>query len=50
MGYFTIVDVICGFCVGIEYADSETLNEEFDDWYLIIELGIIRITIQKLSD
>ena len=43
---FISVEFISGVVFGIEFIFKETLNEG-KGWYVLIELGIIRIIIDK---
>lgn len=40
-------ELIMGFNVGIEIVDPEKLQSPFVGWILLIDLGIVRLMIEK---
>ena len=43
---FINFELISGVCFGIQFIFKDELNEG-EGWYLLIELGIIRIIVEK---
>ena len=41
------LEFISGVSFGIQVITKEELDEEDDGWYILIELGIVRIIVEK---
>jgi hypothetical protein len=42
-------EFICGFSVGGEFVTHRELGEEGEGWVIIVDFGIFRAIIEKLS-
>jgi hypothetical protein len=40
-------EFICGVCVGFELISKSEIDDSEEGWYLFIQLGIIRIILEK---
>jgi hypothetical protein len=44
---FISFEFICGACVGFELISKSEIDDNEDGWYIFLQLGIIRIIIEK---
>lgn len=44
---FINFELISGVCFGIQFITKNDVGELDDGWYILIELGIIRIILEK---
>ena len=44
---FITLEFISGVSVGIQMITRQDLGEEGDGWYILLELGIIRLIFEK---
>ena len=40
-------ELISGLCFGVQFISKNDLGDLEDGWYLLIELGIIRIIVER---
>ena len=44
---FVTFELISGVCFGIQFVTKNEVGELEDGWYLLIELGIIRMIVER---
>ena len=44
---FVTFELISGVCFGIQFVTKSEVGELEDGWYLLIELGIIRMIVER---
>ena len=44
---FVTIELISGVCFGIQFITKNEIGDMEDGWYLLIELGIIRMIVEK---
>lgn len=44
---FVTTEFISGVCFGVQFITKEELEVEENGWYLILEIGIIRLIFEK---
>ncbi len=44
---FITFECISGLCFGVQFISKNDLGDLEDGWYILIELGIVRIIVEK---